>query len=230
MMGLPKISKYFFSLILVINISSCAKQKDYATRKTPVKNQEIIQTGNNKPIYTKPYTAPQHAQISQNQEAKNNNFYDYLFNQKENNKKVVMEDQVANNNINLLKQEAINKQALQPQKITKPKRISNQDLYYDPYKKKQTTATSSSKKHNSKAKKSEGFYIQIGAYSKKSNALKIQEKLKNYNNVIINENRRNNKILNKVMIGPLNSLISSIEIQKKLERDGFSKTIIIHEK
>lgn len=70
------------------------------------------------------------------------------------------------------------------------------------------------------------FYLQVGAYSKLKNAVDMQSIMSKYGNTIITQDAQNKTTLNKVKIGPLNTLEQTIKLQKTLKQAGFSQTII----
>lgn len=198
------------SLVLFsVSLNSCAPKKDiYAQKRVPSKNQEYIQQqSESTPVVISPTSSGQNAYVrNTNPTLKNDTFYNYLFDEKKEQVRTApVIDDVANNNINKLKADTLRQygnpaQANQPiRQSALPKKSANDQV----------------------------FFIQVGAFSKRSNAEKVKSKLNGVGNIVIENFSKGTKELNRVKVGPISSLVSAIDIQRRLEKRGFSKTLIL---
>ena len=72
------------------------------------------------------------------------------------------------------------------------------------------------------------YYLQIGAYSSKKNAIKVEKKAKKFGHTSLIPAKKNNKDIIKVHVGPLSTLKDAVSLQHQLSVGGFSKTMIIN--
>ncbi len=203
--------KYSFYLIILLSLLASCNQN--VSKRIPIKNNQIIETQNARPI-----TENLNKQVT----VGNKSFYDDFFKD--------VKDEVANGNIKKIK--TLNKEDLNKiyateimdkdsQKMAQTARIA------DTQKIKKTTSKIYPRKNGDLyvvTNLDRGYYIQIGAYARKSNALKVATKLYSYD-VVINKSFKSNVF--KILIGPLKQRDDAINLKKRIVEKGFSNTIII---
>ena len=141
--------------ILSLFLLSCTKPNIYKQHKIPVENAQYLNGMSKGSI--KPYTKPQYGNY--NRPINNKQFYNSLFDDK----KTVIYDNVANNNIPLVKPKIAPVKIAEPAvRMVKPARPATK-------------------------KPQDQFYIQVGAYAKVRNVQKTQKKVQKYGNLTFEE-------------------------------------------
>ena len=163
---------YIFYITLISYIASCTNSQNsykYGEKKIPANNLPYLNgslANNANPVNNNiaPHTQTQYGHIN-NKPVANQSFYNSLFTPQRNSQEVIIQDEVANNQIKTIKEEVIINQA-----ETKPQ-----------------------VKEITLANKA-GFYVQIGAYSKLKNAENIKKDISEYGNVVLTPNQKGNLI------------------------------------
>ncbi|MBQ6855067.1 MAG: septal ring lytic transglycosylase RlpA family protein [Alphaproteobacteria bacterium] len=75
----------------------------------------------------------------------------------------------------------------------------------------------------------EGYYVQIGAFSKEKSVHKIRQKLKAYDNLKVKDKYKNGQLLHYVRIGPLETQNKALKILDKIHNEGYADATIIFE-
>lgn len=75
----------------------------------------------------------------------------------------------------------------------------------------------------------EGYYVQIGAFSKENSVRKIRQKLKEYNNLKVKDKYKNGQLLHYVRIGPFETQNKALKILDKIHNEGYADATIIFE-
>ncbi len=133
-----------------------------------------------------------------------------FINNQNNNIPIKLYDEVANNNIRELKESLT-------QQSKKHNNLKN-------------TAPNTTKEVET-IKEEKGFFIQIGAYSNRNNAEKVERTLsKNFSKVFAEKKMQGNLFLTKIKLGPYYSLSEANNILSKVKTAGFSSSIIINNK
>ncbi|MFZ8865038.1 MAG: SPOR domain-containing protein [Rickettsiales bacterium] len=133
-----------------------------------------------------------------------------FINNQNNNTPIKLYDEVANNNIKELK-----------------KSLTQQNNKHNNLKK---IVPSTTKEVNT-VKEEKGFFIQIGAYSNRNNAEKVERTLsKNFSKVFAEKKTQGNLFLTKIKLGPYYTLSEANNILTKVKSSGFHSSIIINNK
>jgi cell division protein FtsN len=152
-----------------------------------------------------PITSPQTANISTPPDS-SKRFFRQLFNNPEpTTKNVIIQDEIANNQ--------------------KPKDLIQK------IKSENTPTQETNKSLPAKAPDNKkGYYVQVGAYSKKTNANNVTSSLQKYGNASTTVNKRGKRDLHIVKIGPFKNKSAAKKTQSKISKSGFKNTILIYNK